>query len=916
MGVVSSAALSACKVDDADKKLLPYLVPPDEGVVPGVPRFVRSTCMECPANCGIEVKVLDDMPVKLEGNPGHPVNKGRLCLRGQAALARLYHPRRFKQPLMKDENDGFKPVSWQEARNALNAALEKSEKDGLRKVFLSSHTTGSLDLFIDEFCEAKHIERLKEVEIYCHDAIKQANNALFGRAVVPGYRIDRCDALLTVGADIFETFLSPVQWARQYAEARKNSSFQWFHVEPYLTLTGASANERRDIYPGSEAYLLEFLLHHVSHRQAVPKELMAQAPGYPLDELVNITGLAKNIVLALVKTLETAKQPLIICGGPSIAHRNGTAAAFYTALLQWALGMTGNTVDFDHAFNNKNMGAMDDLVALAESCDDLKTGVGIFSRVHGFHALPNVVQALKKIKFKVAIADMPGPVTGICDLLLPLSHPLESWGDAEPVNGIRSIVQPAIEPLHDTKSEGDMLFYLMEKPAAFRDYMTKRRATDETWFDRGVETTEPEPRPVESVKTVKLDRPETPYKKNCLYITPSLRTYDGRGAGIDLAQEIPDPLSAVSYGRYMAISPIDAREKKLTSGDIANLETVVGKLEIPVVELPGLAPGIMTISIDALWGLDKLRFCLEDVTLTKTGKSERLAILSGARQTGDRGILPHLEKRHGSHHEYQRHTLYPPHEHKTYRWGMVIDLDLCIGCSACAAACYIENNVPVVGGAEHIKGREMSWLRIEAYYNDPGRPEFVPMLCQQCDNAPCENVCPVFATYHNPEGLNAQVYNRCVGTRYCANNCPYKVRRFNWFSNENSLPLYRTANPELSVRPKGIMEKCTFCIQRIRYAKDRARDENRLVADGEITPACAQTCPTGAITFGSLLDPGSRVSRLSKSKQAYRIQEQLGTEPAIYYIKATKKKNGTAMQAKVFGGPGPFFQKGPWPPEA
>jgi len=243
------------------------------------------------------------------------------------------------------------------------------------------------------------------------------------------------------------------------------------------------------------------------------------------------------------------------------------------------------------------------------------------------------------------------------------------------------------------------------------------------------------------------------------------------------------------------------------------------------------------------------------------------------------------------HHSYTNKAgLYEEHDHPDYRWAMAIETDKCTGCSACVAACYIENNVPVVGAEEHLRGHEMSWLRIEPYYEKNEVTEFIPMLCQHCDYAPCEPVCPVYAAYHNPDGLNAQVYNRCVGTRYCANNCPYKVRRFNWLEHTLPPPMDRMINPEVSVRTKGIMEKCTFCIQRVRSAKDHAKDAGRKVNDGEMVPACAQSCPTNAITFGNMKDMNSKIYQLTQAPEAHRIFDYLGVEPSVYYLGKRKEE--------------------------
>ena len=957
MGIASGAALTACKVNNADEKLLPYLVPPEDGIIPGIPRYARGTCMECPAHCGLNIKIREDKPIKLEGNPDHPVNNGGLCMRGQASLARLYHPDRIKQPLLKGPDRKFKPISWEEARKTLETALEDANQKGLRKVYLSSRTTGTLSKLIDEFCSEKDIERLKEIEIYHHGVIKQANQQLFDLPMIPFYRIDKSDVLITIGADILDTFLSPVEWAKQYAESKKKNHMKWFHMEPYLTLTGASADHRVVVNPGSEPYIPAYLLRRITPRNPIPEALMAQVPEYTLAKVVETTGIGKETLQSIVQALEKAKNPLIISGGISSTKCSGPVTALYTGLLQWALGMTENTVDFDHAFNDGNVGTINDLIAIASDCRDNKVGVAIFSKLYGFTAMPAFVDVMKNAVFKVAVTGMPDPVMEMCDLVLPLSHPLESWGDAEPKKGLRSVIQPVLEPLYDTKSQGDILLTLLGKEKTYRDYLASHwQGMDENWIQFGFKTFEVESPSVQSINDVKLPpgggtlyaaqtvcedfhaspddgacarlpqnensyinklaKPGAPYKKDCLFIVPSLRTYDGRSSDIKLLEEIPDPLTAISYGRWISVSQADAEKKNLKTGDMVEIQTIVGKVKGPVHLIPGLPAGIMTIGIDALVGTDlqvdqgsgEFMFCLEEAKLRKTGETARLAVLAGAQVTGKRSILPQLEHDehgHGHQHEYKRYSLLPQHEHKDYRWGMVIDLGLCIGCSACAAACYIENNIPIVGKAEHLKGREMSWIRIEPYYNHPEQPEFVPMMCQQCDYAPCETVCPVYATYHNPEGLNAQVYNRCVGTRYCANNCPYKARRFNWFEHKDSLPLYHVSNPDLSVRPKGVMEKCTFCIQRIRFAKDRARDEKRLVKDEEVIPACAQTCPTGAITFGNLMDPNSKVSQLAKSKGAYRVQELLGTEPAIYYIKSfAGSRGGFSKEPLAAGGQG------------
>lgn len=898
MGITSGAALSACKVIPSYKKMPSYLMPSDPKIIPGIPHYIRSTCMECPAHCGITVKILAEQPIKLEGTGDHPINKGALCMRGQAALARLYHParERIKQPLIKKSDKKLQPISWQEAMEIIHRKLNENKSKNLSNVFLRSRTTGTLDTLIDEFCSTLKIERLNELEIYNHHEIKQANQKLFGLPLLPHYRIDQCDALVTFGVDLFETFLSPVEWAGQYAYTKRKNNFKWHHIEPYLTLTSMSADRRHTINPGSEPYLLAFLLHNLPNKSNLSSqntvfEPINQVPNYPMNQVVETTGLEQDGIQAIKQILENAKQPLIISGGAADGQANGPITALYTSLLQWTLGMPGKTVDFNHAFNYRHVGTLNDLARFVHDCQEGKIGVAFFSQIHGLAVERSLTNTVTDIPFKIIMTDMPGPLTEWGDLVLPLPHPLESWGDAEPQQGIKCLVQPAITPLYDTKNEADILLTLLKRYETYLDYLIAHwQIIPSDWIIKGYKTMEVYPQTVNLLKGVSLEKPNVPVQKNCLFILPSLRTFDGRDTNISLLAEIPDPVTAISYGKWLGISMADAQAMSLSSGDIVQVETRENNnFKVPVYPQISLPKGIIAITIDFFGEVFPdshidFPFCFERVTLAKTKENAEFTVMSGGKQEKKRGILPFAEQEN-----YVRYTLFPPHKHKDYRWGMVIDLDVCTGCSACIAACYIENNVPIVGQLEHKRGREMSWLRVETYYNDPAAPEFTLMLCQHCDDAPCETVCPVYATYHNDEGLNAQIYNRCVGTRYCSNNCPYKVRRFNWFDHAHDQPLYKVSNPDLSLRPKGVMEKCTFCIQRIRFAKDIAVDENRLVKDGEVIPACAQTCPSRAITFGNLLDPESKVSKLSKSEGIYRTLEDLGTEPAVYYIKRKKR---------------------------
>ena len=918
LGVISgSTVMSACGSPNRSAKFTSYLLPPEEGIVPGEASFHPSTCTECPAGCGVLARVREGRPVKLEGIPGHPVSDGGLCVRGQSSLYRLYHPERLRTPMARDGGK-LRPIPWEEAFSRVAESLKGSREKGRKNLFLSGRTTGSLSRLADAACERLGIERLPEYEVYSHTGVKEANALLFGERDVPRYRIEESDFLLTVGADLIETYVSPVAYTRSISSARAGGEFLWYHVEPHMSLTGANADRRFTVAPGAERILLSFLLREVVGRRTpksgLPGELLAAFPETTAEKVSRESGIPTEAVAEIADRLVAAKRPLLIAGGVGTEQPGGLETASAAALIQYAAGAIPERVDFTRSENYRNVGTLRDMEGMSARMGRGEAGVVFLFRTNPVFSLPPRLafrENLKKAQLTVGMGEFLDETVREADLVLPLSHSLESWGDVEPRRGVVSLLQPALPPLYDTLTDGDAILSLLGNlpgkgsAGGYRDLLAaawekrlgeagRRRLLEKGYIE---ETLPSRPVSLDGRRAANGLRDAGPVEKPVkpvLILAPSIRTFDGRSRNLPLLSEIPDPLTTITYGPWISVSPETAARAGLQDRDGVTAASADWKSALPVKVQPGLPDGVFVVYRDALpsppvrtdrrtgGAVDRI----EGVGITKTGKKAEIPILSGSFSQQGRGLIPdpvHLD----SERRHKRWTLYPEHEHKVYRWAMAMDLERCNGCAACVAACHVENNVPVVGAGDHLKGREMSWLRIEPFY-EKGEVAFLPMLCQQCDNAPCESVCPVFAAYHNPEGLNVQVYNRCVGTRYCSNNCPYKVRRFNWWQHHWPEPSDRMVNPDVQVREVGMMEKCTFCIQRIRSAKDKARDEGRKVRDGEFTTACAQSCPTGALTFGNMLDKESGVYRLAHSARAYRVFESLGTESSVHYLRGRK----------------------------
>ncbi len=940
LGMASSATvLASCGVEKSTEKIIPMLVPPtDPDYLPGEPMFRNTVCGECNAGCGVTARMVDFNVIKLDGTEGHPVNDGALCMRGQMSLMRLYHPKRLKMPMLRKrhttelerlEGQDFEQVSWAKAYELILDAFKKAQGAGRKNVFLSGEISGSLADLLKDFSKATGAASLPAYEPYAHANLRAAYGAVFGRKEIPAFKIENADFLLTVGADILETFVSPVSQSTQLEHARANHHLKWMHVEPHASMTGFKADKNLKAAPGSEGHLLAYLLGALVDskisKNRLPASLTENLPKVSRAKAAEQTGLSQETLEAMTTSIVNARNPLLIVGGVSTEQPNGLAVATLGALIQWTTGMTGSTVDFGAASMSDNVGTLKDLANLAQQLKQNRIGVMMVANSDPVGTAPaslELASAMDNATFRIAVTDFLTDTAKSCELVLPLSHPLESWGDVQLRGDVTGFMKPVLkEKLFDTRSVGEILLALTQlastgKTGEGYDQWLQRR-----WAKRFGESS------VETIVKAGFyqsanNEKNVSLQKNAAaifagleigkavsgavaYVTPSVRTFDGRSSVLPLAYEIPDPLTTISYGEWISLSRENAdglglHETSLVhkNREVVSVEANGASRKLANFVQPGLPKDVFTIQRDQV-GREMLSFdkktgeCLarlDNVAVSATGERRPLSIQAGALEQGRRNITRE-EHKHEIGWLKGGETLYPdPNErYETYRWAISVDMESCIGCSACVAACYVENNIPVVGEEEHLHGREMSWIRVQPYYFEDGAMDSLVMMCQQCDFAPCENVCPVYATYHNEEGLNVMVYNRCVGTRYCHNNCPYKVRRFNWFDWTDlgawEEPMSRMTNPDIWVRPKGVMEKCTFCIQRIRRAKDHAKDEARTVRDGEIVTACQQACPTNAITFGNLLDKQSEVYKKSQSNRQFRVLEELGTGPAVHYLR-------------------------------
>ncbi len=944
VAATAALGLGGC-VGRTTDRLIPWLAPNDQ-ILAGVDTWYATSCRECPAGCGMIVRNREQRVVKCEGNPLHPINAGRLCARGQAAPQGLYDPDRLAGPLQRGSGGAHQPQTWEAALAGVAQSLA-SARPGQVAV-ISDLQSGSLAGLIRQWLTGFGSDRYLIHESVSYEGLAAARGIMFGRRGVPVYPLQEADFILSLAADFLDTWVSPVQYTRQFAEARVRRTGEMprlTYVGPRMSLTAANADERLLLSPGAECALALAMVHCLVRdgRAALPRQVAAAIAGHTPEAVAAALELPVEGIRGLARDFAAARAPVAL-GGYAVGDLEAsTRTAAAAELLNWAVGTPLTAKARHHALGEVAASAQlhDFVQAMSRGLIRVLVVLG-GNPVYSMPPGTGFTEALKAVPHVVALGPFMDETAAASEWVLPTCTPLEDWGDYEPQEGVTNLLQPVMGRVRDARPAGDVLLGLAA--AAGRDVArlfgahTWEEFLRGTWrvraqqsgadpdifweqaLGRGGCWTEPPAAPLPTTvgHVPDFGRPASG-KAAALWVYPSVGLYDGRGANKRWLQELPDPMTGVTWASWAEMNSLDARGWEVAPGELLEASVAGRSVRLPVVLSGALAQGVIAVPLGQGHGAlgryargrginghllaDLSGRTVQDLKIRPLGPAPFAALPASqgsASEDGRRVVLTVAlsEAGRGPREPISlplpegmaaTYDLYPPHRYPDHRWAMVVDLSRCVGCGACVTACYAENNIGVVGGDYVARNRAMAWIRIDRYWEpqDPRTPVlFQPMMCQHCDAAPCESVCPVFAASHNDEGLNVQVYNRCVGTRYCNNNCPYKVRRFNWLDYEWPEPLNLQANPEVTVRRRGVMEKCSFCIQRIRRVEYQAKRENRPVRDGEVVPACAQTCPAGAISFGDLMNQQSQVSRLIRDDpRAYQVLQHLNTKPGVVYLK-------------------------------
>jgi molybdopterin-containing oxidoreductase family iron-sulfur binding subunit len=926
----STAALTLSGCRAPQQKIVPYLKQPVE-FTPGMASWFASVCGGCSAACGVLVKVRDGRPIKLEGNPDHPLSSGGLCALAHGMVFGLYDPERLRQPLI-----GSQPATWEQIDQEITRKLAATKQSGGKVRVLTGPITGPTSLetiqkFLAQFSDAKHIT----YQPVSTDAIRQAHLRSHGVNAIPSYRFDKARLVVSFAADFLGTWIAPVQFTRGYAKARslqngEREMLRHVQFESRMSLTGSNADTRVKVSPAEEAQALLYLAKLIATADGTFAAPIAQQ--LAAFEPARLNKKTRDAVERIAKDLMRLEGDALVLSGS-----DDPDVQYLVNFINHAAGSYGSTIDLAATIAT-NQSDDQDVVELVRQMNAGEIAALIVSGVnpaYDYFDSQAFSNGMQKVPLKISLNSTRDETSSLTDYVCPQSHFLEAWDDVEPARGTLSVNQPTIAPLFQTRAHQESLLRWSGDSRSLYDVLRqswreklfpqqKQYATfDEFWdqtLQKGVFTPDSAPIDTPAFKSDGLKEAiarlisvsgETPDGIGlALYQKVSIR--DGRYANNPWLQELPDPITKITWDNYASVSPRYAETAGLEEGRVARVTKGATSIELPVHIQPGQHDDVVAIALG--YGRTQagkagdnvganaypfvaftegiFRYHTAGIKLEKTSGRMEFAQSQSKDSMEDRPLarelaLSEYAKGKGETEE-EYGSLWSPHDYPEHKWGLAVDLSACVGCSACVVSCQAENNVPVVGKDEVRRRREMHWIRIDRYFEgDREDPKvfYQPVMCQQCDNASCESVCPVLATVHSSEGLNMQVYNRCVGTRYCENNCPYKVRRFNWFEYSHDDPIANLAlNPDVTVRSRGVMEKCTFCVQRIEEVKIRARNEGRPINDNEIQPACQQSCPANAVIFGDLIDLKSRVAQLKKSGRNYTLLDELNLRPALSYL--------------------------------
>jgi MoCo/4Fe-4S cofactor protein with predicted Tat translocation signal len=903
------------------QKIVPYVRQPEQ-IIPGKPLFYATAVTLGGVATGVLVESHMARPTKIEGNPDHPGSLGACDAHSQASILGLYDPDR-SQAAIHDGRIG----SLAEFQGELSTALaaEKGNSGSGVRLLTQTITSPTLGDQINTFLKAYPSAKWIQYESVTRDNVNEGAKLAFGEYVNTAYRVDQADVIVALDSDFLTSGPGCVRYARDFAKKRRvegadSKMNRLYAVESTPTNTGAMADHRlrmraSDIEGFARALAREFGLSGV----AAP----ATAPDVPA-----------GWIPALARDLKRHSGATILIAGeqqPPIVHAIAHA-------INQSLGNFDKTVYFTQPLEGSPANQWQ---AIGELAADIRGGSVTTLLIMGSNPVYDAPadlgfkELLPKVAFTVRLGLYEDETSALCHWHIPQAHELESWGDARAYDGTVSVIQPLIAPLYNGKSEIEFLAVLngaAAKPShdVVHDYWQSQRPNEEQ-FDaywektlrNGVVADSAFPPKMVSLKTDIGAQPAVAAAQGLeIVFRPDPAIWDGRFANNGWLQEWPKPMTKLTWDAVATMSPKTAARLGIKSEDAIELKYQGRTIIAPAWVMPGQADE----SVTAFLGYGRTRAGRVgtgtgfDAGWIRPFATPYIGMGLEVRRTGGKWALAATQTQNAMEgrepvraatlSEYQQNpkfaqaeaeespfSLYPPEwKYEGNAWGMAIDLNACTGCGACVVACQAENNIAVVGKREVRIGRAMHWIRIDRYYEGGAEDPSIyhePLLCQQCENAPCEVVCPVAATVHSPEGLNEMVYNRCVGTRYCSNNCPYKVRRFNFrlYSDWDTPSLFGMRNPNVTVRSRGVMEKCSYCVQRIQAAKINAEEQDRPVRDGEILTACQQTCPSEAIIFGNINDPESRVSKLKAMDRNYKLLEELNTRPRTTYLAKLRNPN-------------------------